>query len=208
MRGICFVIVMVFSAESGTAASWEPFIAKVRQTHRTTVGSSVALKTFEHTYMRASNGNLRHEVRDLQGGSAAAITVSISDVLDRRTYQINVAHKTALFAPGFQDPQDMYTESSRTAGRTVQNYGGIPCIVLTSVFREDGKVVSQGTSCRGVGLGIAIHERATIPDKKTGGVLSWEFDLIDFQKNVEPLPALMTVPPDYKKIEIARPNIR
>jgi len=196
LLSLAFVVVL-------WAGDFEPFIAKTRHTSTITVdGKVVKFAISEHTYMRASNGSVRHEIRELHNGvpSTTPISITLSDVVEQKTYSLDDAKKIALVASSFNDPRQQYQDSFNTAGHTLQTYMEIPCVSLTSVFQANGKTVSTGTSCRAVNYGIMIHEIAEIPDPKTGGTLEWKTDLVNFFKT-EPSANLMKVLLDYQQVQ-------
>ena len=185
-------------------ASWEPFVAKVRRTMRIVdqSGTIVRETVSEHTIMRSVVGSLRREVRAIKDGQVVAAPefVELSDTISQKTYTLNANSKVAVMSPKFSDPESQYVASTKPALTPVQSYLGIPCASMTSVFQENGAVVSKGKSCRAVGYGIVIFERSTIPSPNTKSTMYWETDLIEFQKSVEPPAELMQVPPGYKVV--------
>ncbi|MBI3680799.1 MAG: hypothetical protein HY235_10420 [Acidobacteria bacterium] len=204
--GILASAVTLLFSPSALGASWEPFTAKIRRETRTVDSSGrTVTKVSFHTYMRATNGSLRHEVWGAAEGSVLPESVSLSDVETRRTYHLDVRRKIASYASGFQDPEEQYTSSLGGASKANQEFLGVPCSMITSVFHENGKVVSRGKSCRAIGYGIVIQERATVPTGN-GKVMYWETDLVEFQRNSEPPAELMRVPSGYQVVETTRPN--
>jgi hypothetical protein len=191
----------------------EPFVATIQRTTKEldAKGQVTRTNTTHETVMRSSGGSVRREVRPVENGATIAtpVLVTLVDSPSGRTYRLDTTHKTAFYHPSnFDgDPAQQALTTIGSKGQESQNYNGVPCANMTSVFHEDGKEIGKGVTCVAIGYGIVIHERAQIPISRTKSVLIWETDLLNFDRNREPPADLMRVPQQYTLLPDTRlPN--
>lgn len=197
MRSTITLLLVISGIAS--AATWEPFVAKLRRVTRVEHPAGDRVSESEELYMRSADGSLRHEVWRTKNGerSSTPSAVDLTDGATSRWYRLFESELRAEWMTSAANDVTRYYQEPEgfRSGREIHQ--GIPC-ATTRIFMDG---VQSGQGCRALGYGIPIRSSARFKTPDGKGTVTMETVLVEFLRNTEPPADKMRVPPLYRVVE-------
>jgi hypothetical protein len=196
----------------GQISENEPFVATVRKTMRQFLPSGKEVVSAQVVrYLRDGAGNLREEARRVENGveDPSPFSIQLTMYQDGSVYWL---HPQSNMAERLTDHRNdlakLYRESSSPDRGPRREIAGIPCYSHDSTFRGREGPLGRGSVCKVVGAGIMIWEQARFSGPGGSGIWEWSTELVAFERNTQPDPALMKVPESYAVQDVTRQTCR